>query len=444
MMRKLHLLFFIFLPFISFSQKDSINDVLLNAAFEGDKSLVVSALLDSADINSKSYDSITALMYAAMNGHLSIVNILLYNGAEINHETYYKETAFLLAAMNGHIEVANELILAGSDINQLDSKKNSALHYAATNNYYYITEMLLFYKANKYIKNRTGYYPIHLVCSYDYMDLLNLYIQDTTNLNVVSGNDYTPLLLAVKNNHKDLVDTLLSHGADINFVNEKGHNALNIAVLSENESMVELLIEKGIDINNKNLKYNTLNMALGRENIEIARILKKHGAKKEFTLSLNTIHISYHYNTSFSDRLYFTGLGVYDPINRFSIDLDFGMRYKKQPVMKELKDPVYLQLMEQRFVLNTGITKYFPIHISGNQSLNLSAAAKVGYTWGNYNGLKEKVDDKVIFQPALGLIYKGKYVGVSLDCQYTDFGIYDLPVLRYQGGIHFYLNTLNY
>ncbi|MCL4479581.1 MAG: ankyrin repeat domain-containing protein [Deltaproteobacteria bacterium] len=58
-----------------------LDDVLLGAAKEGNLPVLQTALEKGADINVKSNDGFTALMFATENKHIDMINLLKAHGA---------------------------------------------------------------------------------------------------------------------------------------------------------------------------------------------------------------------------------------------------------------------------------------------------------------------------------------------------------------------------
>lgn len=69
-----------------------------------------------ADINARDQHGQTALMNAARDGQASIVRLLVARGADLNHHAKYGLTALMLAVIRGHTEVVRVLVEAGADL----------------------------------------------------------------------------------------------------------------------------------------------------------------------------------------------------------------------------------------------------------------------------------------------------------------------------------------
>lgn len=69
-----------------------------------------------ADINARDEHGQTALMNAARDGQASVVRFLAERGADLNHHARYGLTALMLAVVRGHAEVVRVLVEAGADL----------------------------------------------------------------------------------------------------------------------------------------------------------------------------------------------------------------------------------------------------------------------------------------------------------------------------------------
>ena len=98
------------------------------AAENGHIKTVNALIMAVANINAKSSNGWTALMWTAENGHTEIINALIMAGANINAEDKDGRTTLILAARNGHTETVNALIKAGADVNAKDKYGNTALY----------------------------------------------------------------------------------------------------------------------------------------------------------------------------------------------------------------------------------------------------------------------------------------------------------------------------
>jgi len=93
-----------------------LNEVLIDAAKEGNMLVLKAALEKGADVNAKDNDGWTALMWAKRNGHAEIVNFLIANGAieyEVPEEEAPAESLFRVSVNNkwGYINKRGENVI---------------------------------------------------------------------------------------------------------------------------------------------------------------------------------------------------------------------------------------------------------------------------------------------------------------------------------------------
>ena len=155
----------------------------------------------NANVNIKSNDHWTALMYAAFNNHLSVVELFIQHNADIrlqdkngDHVTYLVArngnldiikmllskdpeaanikgsegyTPLIIAAKSGHYEICKYLVEdVKVDINSQDQNKKTALHWVAIQNDTKIAELLLKSGA-KNLKDQQNKTPSYFVFEND-------------------------------------------------------------------------------------------------------------------------------------------------------------------------------------------------------------------------------------------------------------------------------------
>ena len=128
--------------------QEELNFNLILAADTGNAEAVLDLLKKGADVNYKTVDGISALMYASQNGHLQTVRVLAANGADLNATPYSGETALFAAVRNNHDEIVHYLLIKGADPDLANISGNTSLHYAVLFDYYLVTDMLIFFKGH--------------------------------------------------------------------------------------------------------------------------------------------------------------------------------------------------------------------------------------------------------------------------------------------------------
>jgi HEAT repeat protein len=93
------------------------NQQLLQAAVEGNLSVVAEALHNGADVNARGSYGDTALNEAAERGHVEVVERLLEAGADIENKGGADKTPIMNAAFAGHTRVVRVLLEKGARVN---------------------------------------------------------------------------------------------------------------------------------------------------------------------------------------------------------------------------------------------------------------------------------------------------------------------------------------
>ncbi len=279
------------------------SDTLLHSAVRvGDKNIIELLIQKGADVNKTNKDGETPLYYAALSGHKDIAELLIEKGAKIS--------TIHLAAYTGDIAEVKAFIQEGIDINALDKRNMTALHFAARGDQTDTAELLIARGAKVDVGSWT---PLYVAVEANNIDIAEYLIAHGANVNSgegvwtplqeaayhskemvelllanganINAGGWTALHSALDDERFDIVELLLDKGADVNIEDDSGYAPLHIAAsyaAKHNPKVVELLISKGADINAKDNDGKTaLAYAVEKAHTEIAKILRKHGAKEE-------------------------------------------------------------------------------------------------------------------------------------------------------------------
>lgn len=418
---------------------EQLNDLLFSAAEDGKVDDVVKYLMLGADVDTRTYDFVTPLMYAAQNGHLDVVKILLFNGAKVNARPDDGSSALIAATKFNHEDVIDYLIQQGAkvDLNNFDSA--TALTYAAAYGYYIPADMLIFYGAG-----------------------VNHAVEDGS----------TPLMLAALSGSKEVVELLINKGADVSTKDNKNWTALHYAVLNQNLEIVKLLIEKGASIDAKTdlgftplaiasetgnavittymlahkadatIKTNNgatpFRLALYNNNKIVLDTLKKHIRNKEIIPFFNDIQISLvnlDFNTK--DFMYGVQAGIKDLRYNISVNLGYNTRLWANRTLVPIDDNTFYQYWERRSLLYLGIDKTFRILPSSYIQHGIIFGVKGIYTYGKYSSVNSKPDKQLLFAPEIGYTISAGGVGAKVTIEYLDLQVKDLSPVRMNLGLFF-------
>ena len=96
----------------------------------GHEDTVQMLLAYGADVNAKTDEGVTPLLYAALNGHLKVVDLLIKHGADVNARGTRGNSALILAAREGHFQVVKRLLEANATSGIQDEMGKTALDHA--------------------------------------------------------------------------------------------------------------------------------------------------------------------------------------------------------------------------------------------------------------------------------------------------------------------------
>jgi ankyrin repeat protein len=115
------------------AQANAQSDDLFNAAGKGDLARVKTLLANGADINAKSHNGGTALIWASYFGKPEVVQALIDKGADVNARDTGGQTALFLASQEDHLIIVQALLAKNADPDISTDKAETALTIAAQN-----------------------------------------------------------------------------------------------------------------------------------------------------------------------------------------------------------------------------------------------------------------------------------------------------------------------
>ncbi len=418
---------------------------LLVASEKGILSDVEMFLKAGADINTKTLEGVTPLMYAAQKGYLEIVEFLLEKGADAELKPLDGLSALHSAVMFNQLDVVELLIRKEVNINIQDKKDVTPLMYAIAYDYFVMADMLIYYGASLNSVDKYGNSPLTVAAYVGSFELTKLLLENGADVDHQDEKGNTPLIIASQFGYNDIADLLILYSADINIQNYSNLSALHYAVDSNNNELVKLLTRKGANVN-QNVSYaeNLLTIANRNKNDSIKTLLQEHGLKKNYYPHISAFSMGI--NMDFNADDYMNGLQfMFDEEKyKFSLNAGFEFRPKRISVLEEKEDNLYYQFWERRSILYAGGLKSFQLHeISYDQSIEMFIAANVGYTWGNYRGYIQGPDSKFVFMPEAGLMVRKSHSRFIFSYQYKDFKIEDVSPHRFNFSMMFTVNFVN-
>jgi ankyrin repeat protein len=115
---------------------------LMSAALAGQTEMVKALLLHGVDVNARTGEGRTALMFAVINMHAATVQTLLEFGADVNAQSDLGFTALILASCSGDAGIAQALLDRGADVSKTLRSGQTALSHATEHGHNHIVELL--------------------------------------------------------------------------------------------------------------------------------------------------------------------------------------------------------------------------------------------------------------------------------------------------------------
>jgi ankyrin repeat protein len=187
---------------------------------------------------------------AARNQDRQAVRLLLKQGADVNARTHDGSTALLWASHWNDLETADLLIRAGADVNAANDLRTTPLSLACTNASAALVQRLLSAGANPNTPIATGETPLITCAGSGHVDAVGALIDRGADVNAKETSQHqTALMWAAAERHADVVKTLIAHGADLQARTKRGFTALHFAARAGDQASAQLLLAAGTDIN---------------------------------------------------------------------------------------------------------------------------------------------------------------------------------------------------
>ncbi len=241
---------------------------LVDAINSGDVSAVRALIKSGADVNQRSGDGSTALLWAvhhsnveiaraliaakaavdtpndfgvtplleaSRNGDAAMVDLLLRSGADPKRSHPEGETPLLSAARAGSVPAVRLLLARGADVNAAETfQHTTALMWAAAEGHTDVVDLLLESGADP---NRQGQITT---------------LETRHNADHPTGG-FSALMFAARNGDETMVRRLVARGANVNLKNGDGASAAMTAIYNDRFDAAAALIELGSDVKDGSL-----------------------------------------------------------------------------------------------------------------------------------------------------------------------------------------------
>jgi uncharacterized protein len=194
-------------------------------------------------------ESGSVLADAARARDIRAVRAHLDQRADVNGRSRDGSTALLWAAHWNDLETADLLIRAGGNVNLTNDLRMTALALACTNRNAALVERLLGAGADPNAAIATGETPVMTCAATGTNEAVRLLLAKGAQVNAREPVQHqTALMWAASGRHPDVVRTLIGHGADLLARTQKGFTALHFAAREGDIDSAKLLLAAGMDI----------------------------------------------------------------------------------------------------------------------------------------------------------------------------------------------------
>ncbi|XP_078071067.1 ankyrin repeat and death domain-containing protein 1B-like isoform X2 [Mustelus asterias] len=247
----------------------------LNAAKDGDATILSKCLHNKVQINIRTELDRTALHFAVANMKENAVAFLLKHNAVVDMKDKYGMNAFLLAAWFGSLSILKMLVEKGADRKSTNEERMNALHCAAQNNHTAIVQYIvkdLQLDLNK--PTEKGKKPFHLAAENGCLEMAEALKEFEYNTQEKDKEGNTALHLAARNGHTAMLEVLLGEWNLIDEGNETNMSPMHIAAERGDSDMAVVLLDAGIACNDQNnRKESPLHIAVKNRQITVAQLL---------------------------------------------------------------------------------------------------------------------------------------------------------------------------
>ncbi len=259
---------------------------LVDAVRRGDTE-AVRALLDSgADVDAKTPDGATALLWAVHTDQPALVGLLLEAGADVAISNRYGVGPALLAAENGNAAILERLLQAGADANHAPAGGETLLITAARTGEPGTVRTLLAHGADPNLGETTrGQTPLMWAAANNNAAAIQLLAEQGADINAKTDNPsrssdrtfaYAPptgfsaLMFAVRAGHMGAVRVLLDAGADVDDTVSDGQSVLVVAAANANWELAAYLLDRGADATQAAAGWNALHQTVRTRRMNVA------------------------------------------------------------------------------------------------------------------------------------------------------------------------------
>jgi ankyrin repeat protein len=192
------------------------------------------------------------LVTAAKDQDMQQVRTLLRGRPDVNVRSEDGSTALLWAAHWNDLQTAELLVRAGADANAANDFRMTPLAQACTNGSAGFVELLLKAGANPNTPIGTGETPLMTCARAGSADAVRMLLVRGADVNAKEPNqNQTALMWAAAQRHPKVLQTLIEAGADLQAHTKLGFTALHFAARAGDMESTRRLLDAGVDLNIK-------------------------------------------------------------------------------------------------------------------------------------------------------------------------------------------------
>lgn len=398
------------------------DEQLIIAADKGDTVKVLNLIRQGADVDARTWEGVTSLMYATQNGNLAMMKLLIRCGADPDIKPASGNTALIASILNLTPDLTEFLIRNGANIDLGDNNGATPLMYAIRVDSFYIPDLLLYYGADFDAKSEDGTDALMLASLLGRSAIAEELIASGADVNSSDDLGNTPLHFASRAGHLDIMEMLIAAGAVVNARSRYGYSPLSVAVVKNNYKASRLLIGAGADVNSRiSNSLNPLTIARENHSDSLGTMLQNNGAKVILWPWFNQVTAGGLFTFSGDDMFTGARLGWSDKKYNLWVSLGYQVRPKSIRILEPAEGNSYYQYWERRHLVTGSIDKGFLLkNKNGKIQFGLVAGFDEVITFAGYHGSGLHPRTDFVFSPHAGVICQGGNLRFSLKYAYMD------------------------
>jgi ankyrin repeat protein len=419
-----------------------IDDRFLLAVDQGDTVMARKLILAGADVDAKTWEGATGLMFAVQNGNLPMMKLLMASGANPDKMPSNGRTALITAVRSGWTDIAEFLIREGADINLADPSKMTPLMHAIATDSFYVADLLLYYDADIQLVRKDGVDALMLACYLGRFALVRELVDAGALPDRQDDEGRTAMHYAVESGCLKCIEILLAAGAPTETKTNSGYTPLSLAVAKNKFAAARTLISAGADVNSRiGNSMNPLTLALETGNDSLAAMLRNNQATAIRRPWFN--RYTFGGRVLFSSNELFTGFttGISDRKYNLSVTLGYAFRPGAIRVLEPASGGNYYQYWERRNLYSFAAEKAFLFREGKNgYRVGISAGISGIMTYGRYRGTSLRPEVQYLVSPAAGFILQNSYLRLHLDYVWMNLHQQEMAASRCNFGVELLIN----